>query len=568
MGMTISTNVVSLNVQRQLNSSLGTLNSSIQRLSSGLRINSARDDAAGLAIAERMSSQIRGQNQAVRNANDGISLLQTAEGSIGGIAANLQRIRELAVQSANATNSASDRQALQMEAAQLAKEVERSGLTAEFNGQKIFDQARNKQTGYADATKDPVMEGLEGGWLENAEDMVRTAYGISADGAALQIKLSGFSDGAGNVAAYVQATGFDGNGRGTGLTLQVDLADFNPPNLPNGGGAPFYADRIIAHEMVHAVMARTTNWQDLTSNHLWFVEGSAEFIHGGEDYLKLSLGSQTAAQIVTAGMTGNSSTAGFYPGAYAAVRYVHEKIQAAGGQGVQDLMQYMAAHAGAGLDAAFANASHGAFADAAAAKTAFTADGAAFIASFDLNNADVGAIGGLDVDGGISQTMESVVDDFGGRSGPDVLSGFAENWEKVSKGGGSGQVLRFQVGANAGETIDTSVGAMNLAALGLSDMDISTVDGSRLALRRIDKALDYVSGTRARIGAQMSRLESTISNLQTGSDSLSASRSRVMDADFAVETANLSRSQILQQAANAMIAQANQLPREVLALLR
>lgn len=139
MSQVINSNIASLTAQRNLNSSQSSLNSSLERLSSGLRINSAKDDAAGLAISERMTSQIRGLNQAVRNANDGISLSQTAEGALGEIGTNLQRIRELAVQSANASNSASDRASLQAEAAQLSAEITRVAGQTQFNGLNLLD---------------------------------------------------------------------------------------------------------------------------------------------------------------------------------------------------------------------------------------------------------------------------------------------------------------------------------------------------------------------------------------------------------------------------------------------
>lgn len=139
MPQMINSNIASLNAQRNLNTSQNSLNTSLTRLSSGLRINSAKDDAAGLAISERMTSQIRGLNQAVRNANDGISLSQTAEGAMSEIGNNLQRIRELAVQSANATNSASDRASLQAEAAQLTAEITRVASQTQFNGTNLLD---------------------------------------------------------------------------------------------------------------------------------------------------------------------------------------------------------------------------------------------------------------------------------------------------------------------------------------------------------------------------------------------------------------------------------------------
>ena len=565
MALTINSNPISLSSRRNLEESEASVSVSLRRLASGLRINSAKDDAAGLAISERFTSQIRGQNQAARNANDGISLLQTAEGAVSTVASNLQRIRELAVQSANATNSASDRQALQQEVNQLAGEIDRISQTTEFNGLKVFDQNRNKVTGLSNTAQDAVIEGLQGGWLEESENLIQRYYGISGNGNAISIELNTFSDGAGNTAAKV-VSAVGPSGPGTSIKLQVDMADFVPPNLPNGGNAPYYNDRIIAHEMVHAVMATSASWGELVNSaaSTWFIEGAAEFIHGAEERVVADGITATLADDIAAW----GGTSVDYSAAYVAVRYLHEKIQAAGGEGVQDMIQYLHSNTGKTLNDAFANASHGAFANTTAFKSDFDLNKAAFVSTFDLSNADTGAIGGLDVDGGLERTATNVVPDFGLRTGTNVLAGFSEAWEDLSKAGGTGNVLSFQVGANAGQTVDTSIGGVNLGSLGLTDLDISTYDGASLAMRHIDKALSYVNSTRAAFGAQMSRFESTINNLQISSENMSMSRSRILDADFAKETAALSRAQILQQAGTAMVAQAIQLPRGVLALLR
>lgn len=565
MALGINTNTASLTARRQLQGSESAMTSALQRLSSGLRVNSAKDDAAGLAISERFTAQIRGLNQAVRNANDGISQLQTAEGALSTVASNMQRMRELAVQSANATNSASDRQALQQEVNQLAQEIDRISATAEFNGQKIFDQGRNKRSGYADSTKDTVLEGLEGGWLEISENLVRQYFGISANGNAISIELSSFSDLAGGIAAQVVSS-VAATGPGTNIKLQIDLADFATPNLPNGGTAPFYSDRTIAHEMVHAVMATSLSWGQIANNAgaTWFVEGTAEFIHGADERVNTVGQAATLADDISVWASNSTN----YSAAYVAVRYLHSKIKAAGGEGVQDMIQYLHDNAGKTMDDAFANATHGVYPNMAAFVSDFNTNKAAFFSTLDLTNSDTGAIGGLDADGGTIRTAADVVGDFGNNVGQDPLSGFVETWEFVSKATGTGNIQSYQVGANAGQTIETALGAMNLGALGLSGVDISTVDGASLTIRHVDQALAYVSGERAKVGAQMSRFETAISNLQTSSENMSASRSRIQDADFAQETASLSRAQILQQAATAMVAQANQLPQAVLALLR
>ncbi|MDD5177623.1 MAG: flagellinolysin, partial [Sterolibacterium sp.] len=312
--MQISTNLSALNTTRQMARSQGNLQISLQRLSSGLRINSAKDDAAGLAIGDRMTTQIRGANQAIRNAQDGVSLLQTAEAALGTVTDNLQRVRELAIQASNGTNSASDKRALQGEVNQLMAEIDRVGSTTAFNGQQIFSQSDASIAG--DTNKRAVLDGLKLGWLENSEARIKKYYGITGDGAQLDVQLSDFTDGAGGVAAQVVGSFSGYSGKGTNLKLQVDMANFTPPNLPNGGTEPFYNDRIIMHEMVHAVMYRSMNFGSLlnvvpaqASN--WFTEGMAEFIHGADERLAADI---VAAENAGAGgraiLTGTANLSG------------------------------------------------------------------------------------------------------------------------------------------------------------------------------------------------------------------------------------------------------------------
>lgn len=568
MALTVNTNVVALTTGRHLAGVESGLGTSLQRLSSGLRINSAKDDAAGLAITERFTSQIRGLNQAVRNANDGLSLLQTAEGGMSGVAASLQRIRELAVQAANSTNSASDRQAIQAEINQLAAEIERTGQTTEFNGQKVFDQSPASRVG--DLVKLAIYDGLTsvGSWLENSEQLIYRYFGLKANGATLDIRYSGYSDP--DVLAYVQPQGGAGaGGRFNDILLQMDLADFTPPNLPNGGTPPYYNDRIIAHEMVHAVMANTTNWPDLTAAaNLWFVEGTAEFIHGAEERVASDLAAAGGdADALAAAINGPVNTA-FYSASYAAVRYLHEQVKATGGAGIKDVLTYLNNNLGSTLDAAISAATQGAYANANAFKAAFSTAGVggAFISGFDLTNEDTGAIGGLDVDGEAVRTATSVIPNVGGRSGANATDGFTEKYEDIAKGGGVAPALAFQVGANANQTIETRVGAMNLGAMGLRGT-LDVTQSSAQVIVAVDRALEYLNGERAVIGAQQSRLEATINNLQISSENLSASRSRIQDADFAAETTQLVRQQILQQVGTAIAAQANQTPALALLLL-
>jgi flagellin len=573
MALTINTNVASLNAQRNLNVSQGTLSKSLQRLSSGLRINSAADDAAGLAISDRMTTQVRGLNQAVRNANDGLSMLQTADGALGTVTQSLQRIRELAVQAANSTNSDSDRAALQQEISQLTQEVDRVGRTSSFNGELLFGQNRASVVG--DPNQLAVQDGLQSGWLSSAEDMVRQAYGISASNAPIKIDLTGFTDGAGGTLARV-STQFASNGTGKNITLQVDMADFTPPNLPNGGNAPLYNDRILAHEMTHAVMDATINVASIFSNNqVFFLEGTAELVQGADERLYGDIGGSTAGisnvmgKVADWGTTWGGTSADYSAG-YAGMRYLDAQIKAAGGNGIIDVTKYLAADTTHTLDQALQNATSGAFTGFADFKSKFQAGGTAFITNMfnsgQLTDADTGALGGANASGGPVRTAASVVSDQAVRSGEDQLAGFTETWEKLQTASFSTATKALQVGANAGQTLNIGTFAMNGDALDIMGADVTSNPNEVIA--KMDRALGYVNARRADIGAQLNRLDSVIANLTTNSESLEASRSRILDTDYATETASLTRAQILQQAGTAMVAQANSVPQSVLQLLK
>lgn len=580
MALSINTNVSSLTAQRNLASTSQDVGRALQRLSSGLRINSAKDDAAGLAISTRMTTQIRGMSQALRNVNDGVSMLQTADATLSTITQGLQRVRDLAVQAANGTNSESDRAALMLEAQEQLDEVERISKTASFNGQPLFAEGGGSIGG--DADQRAVGDGLRLGWLQNAEKMIKEYYGIQGDGAALQIDITHFTDGGSGVAAFVSSTLGGPNGRGSNLSMAVDMANFSPANLPNGGSAPMYNDRIIAHEMVHAVMARSTNWTSLVSTSQWFVEGAAEFIHGADERASIDIafaaGGTADAKIATvvneiATWQQQSSD---YSAGYIGTRYLHDKLKTAGFEGgLKDFMQYLSGPGAPTMDQALTH-----FFGAGYTQSSFLAEiqadsgnglsnGVMFVKTkMSFSNADTGAIGGLDADGGAMKTADSVVADMGTRFGDDVLEGFKETWEVLPTGKPATRTAALQVGAEVGQTINVEIGAMSLHALGIEGLDISTQLGSQLALAHLDEAIEYVSTQRAVLGGQLSRMDSAIASMQSAVENISASNSRILDTDYATETTTLVRSQILQQAGTAIVAQANSLPQNVLALLR
>ncbi len=577
MALSLNTNVASLNAQRSASASQGTLAKALQRLSSGLRINSAADDAAGLAISERMTTQVRGLNQAVRNANDGISLLQTTDAALSTVGASLQRIRELAVQAANSTNSVSERAVIQQEIAQLTQEIDRIGRTTTFNGREVFAPSTTSAVG--DSNQLAALDGLRSGWLTVAENLVRQYYGIEASGQSIRIELTSFTDGAGGTLARVGAS-VGASGPASNITLQIDMADFVPPNPPNGGSAPFFNDRILAHEMTHAIMNATMNVGSIhTGNQQFFLEGTAELIHGADERLYAdlwNLGAGTPAdgiddvmaKVADWGSSWDGSSAA-YSAAYAGMRYLDAELKAAGGVGIKQITTYLAADTSRTLDQALANASSGRFAGFADFKSDFQADGAAFIgnllSSGQLTDGDTGAIGGANASGGPQNTAESVVANVASRSGEDQLAGFEESWEAIAVASVTGPAQSLQIGADVGQTLAIGSFAMNGIAVDIMDADV-TLDPNRV-IAKMDRALDYLNARRAELGAQLNRLDSAITNLTTTAESLTASRSRIQDADYAAETAALTRAQILRQTGTAMIAQANVTPQLGLQLL-
>jgi flagellin len=380
MAQVINTNIASLNAQNKLNASQSALQTSLSRLSSGLRINSAKDDAAGLAISTRFTAQISGLNQAARNASDGISLAQTAEGALEGITNNLQRIRVLAVQARNATNSLTDRQSLDAEAKALKAEIDRVATTTSFNGVKLLDGS-----------------------------FVNAAFQVGAN---------------------------------VGETITIAT-------------------------LVNAQSA--------------------------------ALGSSSVAQV-----TG-------------------------------------------------------------AAATAFTAVTAGDLT---INGTSVGAIA---ADTNAANRAASIAAAVNSVSGTTNVYATVLNSTQVTLTNSSGGNI---VIAHAGATSSAAITGLTAATTapstvtGFAALDISSVAGADTAIVGMDAALTAVNSARASMGALQNRFQSVVETLQTVSENLSASRSRILDADFAAETANLTRAQILQQAGTAMLAQANAIPNNVLTLLR
>ena len=474
MALVINTNVMSLNAQRNLSTSGASLATSLQRLSSGLRINSAKDDAAGLAISERFTAQIRGLNQASRNASDGISLTQTAEGAMAETSNILQRMRELALQSANSTNSSSDRQALQEEVSQLQSEINRIATNTEFNGQRIIDGSFSSAAFQVGANANQTISFAIGSLKASSIGGIATAAGTEVSGAAatdITISIGG-----GAATSIASSAGFTGAANGQDATsAYAKAAAINDAGI---AGLSVTAST-TGTQAVGAIGGTAGDTYNLTLNGVAIFTNQDVATALSNTALRDAINNASAQTGVIASLNGGSMT-----------------LTAADGRNIT-----------------------------------VTESGTGFTAGTD----------GLSVTGG----------DFDGAL-RGTLSVSAVNTVNIG-----GTVAT--VGLNAAIARDS---------VGVDSISIATAAGAQAAILRIDAALSSVSSNRAAMGALQSRFTSAISSLQTTSENLSAARSRILDTDFAMETANLTRTQILQQADTAMVAQANSAPQNVLSLLR
>lgn len=634
MPQVINTNIASLNAQRNLNASQTQANTALERLSSGLRINSAKDDAAGLAISERFQSQISGLNQAQRNANDGISLAQTAEGAMDEITNNLQRIRELAVQSANATNSISDRQALNQEVQQRVEEINRIAAQTSFNGLKVLDGTFATQTFQVGANTGETIaiSGLDSrgsqigsiisqsnnlgiSIVENPVPEITTTNesGLTFGGPDISGSVT-INDVTVNIATQAYASP-------TVLADQIEgLLDGSvasvPPLTPDqlaavadiqigvdGDRLTFTSSRDGAVDAVidlsSAAVAATTGITDATGT---VSERDGSGAAGTLDFnigAGFNLSSAATGQISITGVNGGNPIVFDF-------------------SSVTDDTSFLAAING-GLSAAGAPSTFTASAfDASTGALTFTNNaangtGANDIAITDLDLADGSGTPQANFDQSLEiagQTGVSLIDAFergdeidfqvglngqiinieGARSLNDVIgqvnaknneTGISANLNARNNdivfSSQFGEEFTITVNADLdgdgsfGGTGDLSQAITGTAAdntVAVNEVDISTPEGADLAMIAIDLAIDTINGFRAELGAVQNRFESTIANLATTAENLSAANSRIRDADFAAESAELARTQVLQQAGLSVLAQANARPQQVLQLLQ
>ena len=556
--MIINSNISSLNSQRKLAGTSAGLSTTMERLSSGLRINSAKDDAAGLSISERMTSQINGLNQARRNANDGISVSQTAEGALQTSGDILQRIRVLAVQSANDTNSTADRNALQAEVSQLLSEFDRVANTTQFNGLNLLNgdfsktqfqvgaNANQTITFGLESTKTTDMGNFALKGSTSTNSMV-AAQGVYAD------SVFGTSHSA---SAFNRMQSQTLTLRSKGLSTTVDLSA--------GLSAKDVANRINSQQNLSGgITARAETYA-------FMAFGTGSVLGGGT-----AAGSNSNAGAISFNLNGtaiqatSSNMRTDLDGLVTAINDVSgatgvtaQKVDLPGSSGSYRIQLFAADGRDITIGSAAVSIQSGGLASNA---SLMQLQGA-----YDSNGTIVaaGAVAGT----GASSNNAVGVQNLG--------SGTAGN-RNSSVGG------RVMFTNDTAYTVETSVGpsgagtsAAGILAPGsgltfggsktdtLSTVNISTALGANKALEVVDAVIARVSSTRSKLGALQNRFQMTVENLQTTAENLSASRSRIRDADFAEETSNLSRWQVLQQAGTAMLSQANQRPQAALQLLQ
>ena len=580
MPLVINTNVPSLNAQRQLVQSGNDMAQAMERLSSGKRINTAADDAAGLAISNRQTSQIRGLNQAIRNANDGVSLIQTAEGALDETTNILQRMRELSIQSANGIYADRDRGTLDAEVQQLKAEIDRIASSTTFNGQPLLDGSLSDvelQVGSeAFQTIDLEIQGFSAASLGGASGDI---VGQSA--------VNGIADFTTVFTATgdIQVNDVDITAIGAGLTLNENLASINA-DLDGKGAEVSALVNTTGNDVGDGLLVAGTDSVTLTvvdgdgntqSYVLTDTQGLDELVEKinnetavsasiDEETGKTVLSQENVVSIAVTGAGGGLAAIGF-DGTEADdnFRLVFNDTSADdAGVKIEIAANTTAAElADLGLEA---QDDDGNLLGQVITGTAGLNEGDLIINGVEIPAFNGNATAATQITNALS-AINSVSADTG------VIGYVGATTGQIELASVSGEEISIEAGvgttpalleANVGFQERNSVsGAGSVAGI-----DISTATGAQRAIDVIDEALEQINETRSDLGAINNRLEFTMSNLSNVSEKTSAARSRIVDADFAAETSQLSRAQVLQQASQAMLAQANAQPQQVLSLLQ
>ncbi len=568
MAMVINSNIQALNAQRHLNSSLVDQNKAAERLASGMRINSAADDAAGLAIANRMTSQVKGLDQAIRNANDGVSLIQTAEGGLEETTNMLQRMRELSIQSANGIYDSGNRDTLNAEVQQLKQEIDRIAETTSFNGLNILDgkldnidlQVGENANQTIEVSISSASTSSLGGKSSDVVGKASTDSDLSTTGMTTTNNVT-INNQVITAAKFIAVTDLD--------SLLEVFAD-NVSGVEVGAFAELNAtttgDGVL--DSGQSVMFTTTNADRTTTS---FVISNTNSLQEVADKINSESGGKLTASLVQ-DVNGNDRLS-------VGAENVETLAVSAVGATIADL-GFASASANFSLTMDDTDSSNGegitvAYVAAADAlvlgideRTDSTLTARAVTGIATTGSGDV-VINGVDIDGFVgTAAAANAVAAINLKSSETGVTAVA-NTNVITLSSANGQPIELEL-TTLGET-GLSMLSTNSAKTetgSVASIDISTAEGAQKAISILDGAIQQISAERGDLGAVSNRLGHTISNLSNVSENASAARSQIMDADFAVESGNLSRAQVLQQAGNAMLAQANARPQQVLSLLQ
>ena len=558
--MRINNNIMAMNAHRQLGVNQTNASKSMERLSSGMRINRAGDDAAGLAISEKMRGQIRGLKQAQRNAQDGISLIQTAEGALNEIHAILQRMRELAVQAATDTNTAEDRAEIQKEVDQLLAEIDRIGDTTEFNTKKLLNGGLSTEAmvRQLDGEVNFGGSGLTGLELDRNSQLVAGNYQLSVVNESKTL-ISGTVDphDTGIEKIRIAAdTGLDEGAYYINIEQNIEASS----EISSGGGITGVAN-ITASELADGTYILEATDDNKVQLSKVGASGQKQGV-GEEITLTGDEVSVTIAGVVFT-LGGSGVTEDDYLVFTQNTTYTASLYDSDDGQIGNDVVEVTADQ----KDIVVGDINSG-----KVVRFDIGQDIAAGEATFAIRSSDYGTAILRDSENNIihQQIVESNRDRINfGTTGITLQTGALGNGVvafeiETSQEDGS---LSFQIGANENQKMQLGIRDMRSGALGISGISVQSYKDAEVSLVAIDAAIATVSEERSMLGASQNRLEHTISNLGTSAENLQAAESRIRDLDMAEEIMAFTKNNILQQAATAMLAQANMAPQSVLQLL-
>lgn len=600
MSMVVKNNMSAVHTLNTLNNNSSTLQKSLAKVSSGMKINSAQDDASGYAISERMRVQIRSLDQANSNTQNAASLIKTAEGAVSSTLEIIKTMKEKAINAATDTNNDIDRLTIQKELDQYIDQVDDNALVT-FNGQILLDGSSMPANHHDYTDEENIVRGLNSAWISDALELIKDSYGIDFESGpnnkagAKYLKVNFYED---TTSTTVASCGSSYGGDTVTLNInlgQVKNLDKRSQDGAYEGSGTQYLDRVIAHELTHGVMSnRFKNFDDLPS---WIIEGgSAELVHGADDTrdLTASLTDSTTFKTDVFDAQGTGAAArDAYGGGFVAMRYmVHE----ANSQHQEVVKKFMTAlDQGGTVDAAFSAVSGGKWSTKQAFEDAMLADIDKYITTeghsateflknkcgIDTSNDDTGSITGKDAGTKLEKTAKSVVHEIGSTvnwrlpsSTSTMIGGLEVIWPAgMAVANDSGGNMAFHIGPKANDTFKVGFNDMRAKSIGLYDeegekLNITTQAKARAAISTLDKVVNLVTDQQANIGAMLQRLDFTSANLTTSTENVTAAESTIRDADMAKEMTNYTKNNVLMQAAQSMLAQANQNSSAVLSLLQ